>query len=143
MSVVVEHVSRLLWPVCIAIALGILVKGYTDVGDGFSAGVICALGAFTQYVSFGRERGRRMVRAGAAPLAAALGLALVLATVLSPVLFGHSVVTHFPGPGAEVVHVGTLELLTAMVFDVGVFFAVWGTLVLIIDNLLVPTAEAP
>lgn len=143
MSLLVEHVSRLLWPASIAIALGILVKGYVDAGDGFAAGVICSLGVFTQYVSFGRERGRRMVHAHLAPFAAALGLGLVLVIVFAPVLGGHSLVTHFPGPDREVLHIGTLEVLTAVLYDVGVFLAVWGTLVLIVDNLLEQARGAP
>ena len=34
----------------------IIVKGYTDVGDGFSAGVIVALAIALRYVTLGRER---------------------------------------------------------------------------------------
>ena len=34
--------------------------------------------------------------------------------------------THAPAPGNEVVHLGTIELLTAVLFDVGVFLLVLG-----------------
>jgi hypothetical protein len=34
--------------------------------------------------------------------------------------------THAPLPGTPVIHLGTLELLTAVVFDVGVFLLVAG-----------------
>jgi len=43
-----------------------------------------------------------------------------------PALLGRAPLTHAPGPGREVIHFGTLEVLTAVVFDVGVFLLVLG-----------------
>jgi hypothetical protein len=34
--------------------------------------------------------------------------------------------THAPAPGEKVIHLGTLEILTAVAFDVGVFLLVFG-----------------
>ena len=55
MSPVIEVVApRLLGP-ALMVAAAIIVKGYTDVGDGFSAGVIVALAVALRYVALGRR----------------------------------------------------------------------------------------
>ena len=66
-------VARLLLAPVLVVAVAVLIKGYADVGDGFAAGVIAALGVLLQYLAFGRaavERAlrRRGVRAGARAL---------------------------------------------------------------------------
>jgi hypothetical protein len=54
------------------------------------------------------------------------GLALALACTFVPVLRGLPPLTHWPPADAKVVHFGTLEILTAVAFDVGVFLLVVG-----------------
>ena len=57
-SVVFEVIApRLLGPAFV-VAAALLVKGYTDVGDGFSAGVIVGLAIGLRYVVLGPERDR-------------------------------------------------------------------------------------
>jgi multicomponent Na+:H+ antiporter subunit B len=135
-SVVIEVVApRLLGP-AVMIAAAIIVKGYTDVGDGFSAGVIVALAIALRYVTLGIERTERSLRVLAhSPVIAAGGLLLALAVGFLPVAAGDPPFTHRPGPGAEVVKLGTLELISAVAFDVGVFLLVCGVLVTLVHQL--------
>lgn len=119
-------VSRLLLAPALMVALATLIKGYVDAGDGFAAGVIAALAIGLQYVAFGSEEIERTLPVRFAPAAAALGLLLALAVTFIPVLFGRPLLTHYPPPGAEVIHFGTLEILTAVLFDIGVFLLVLG-----------------
>jgi multicomponent Na+:H+ antiporter subunit B len=135
-SVVIEVVApRLLGP-AVMIAAAIIVKGYTDVGDGFSAGVIVALAIALRYVTFGIERTERGLRILAhAPVIAAGGLLLALAVGFLPVAAGDPPFTHRPGPGEEVVKLGTLELISAVAFDMGVFLLVCGVLVTLVHQL--------
>jgi hypothetical protein len=44
----------------------------------------------------------------------------------SPLLVGDPVMTHWPRAGEPVIHFGTLELLTAVLFDIAVFLIVFG-----------------
>ena len=82
MSTVIDVVApRLLGP-AVMVAAAIIVKGYNDVGDGFSAGVIVALAIALRYVTL-----------------------------------------------------GTLELISAVAFDVGVFLLVCGVLVTLVHQL--------
>ena len=132
-TVLTRMVARLLLAPVLMVAAAILIKGYVDVGDGFAAGVIAALGILLQYLAFGRAavRQARPVR-HAAKLAVA-GLLLALAVAVVPVRAGGGPLQHAPAPGAAVVHLGSLELLTAVAFDVGVFALVLGMAVATID----------
>lgn len=136
MTPLIRHVAASLLPASLVIALAILVKGYSQFGDGFSAGVVAALGVLVQYVGFGRDHARRVVHAEYAMPMLVLGLALMLLVVFVPLLFGQSPVTHYPGPRIGVWTFGSLELLTAVAFDVGVFLVVLGALVLVLDHLI-------
>ena len=67
------------------VAAAIIVKGYTDVGDGFSAGVIVALAIALRYVTLGPERAERSLPIlRHAPVVAAGGLLLALAVGFCP-----------------------------------------------------------
>ena len=46
-----------------------------------------------------------------------------------PLFVGDPLLTHYPPPGADVIYLGTLELITAVAFDVGVFLLVFGFVV--------------
>jgi multicomponent Na+:H+ antiporter subunit B len=135
-SVIVEVVApRLLGP-ALMVAAAIIVKGYTDVGDGFSAGVIVALAIALRYVALGRERAERSLPVlRRAPLMAAGGLLVALAVGFAPVALGDPPFTHFPRPGAEVIEIGTLELITAVALDLGVFLLVTGALLVLLHQL--------
>jgi len=134
--------ARLVLAPTMVVAAAILVKGYSDVGDGFNAGVVAALGVLTQYLAFGRSEVERLLPVRLAPAVAITGLVLALTVTFAPVLVGDPPLTHLPGPGEDVVRLGTLELLTAVVFDVGVFLLVLGAVVGIIRTIVL-TAERP
>jgi multisubunit Na+/H+ antiporter MnhB subunit len=126
---------RLLGP-AVMVAAAIIVKGYTDVGDGFSAGVIVALAIALRYITLGPERTQRgLPILRLAPALAAAGLLMCLAAGFFPVLLGEPPFTHFPRPGVDVVKLGTLELTTAVAFDVALFMLVAGVLAVLMHDL--------
>ena len=143
MSSVIEVVApRLLGP-AVMVAAAIIVKGYTDVGDGFSAGVIVALAVALRYVALGREQAERSLPVlRHAPAIAAGGLIAALTVGFFPVVLGEPPFTHFPRAGDAVVHIGTLELVTAVAFDLGLFLLVAGTLVTLVHQLADLVEEA-
>jgi multisubunit Na+/H+ antiporter MnhB subunit len=128
-SVVTRVVARMLLAPILVVAVAILVKGFTDVGDGFSAGVVAALGILLQYVTLGREEVERTLPVRLLPHAAFVALLGALAVALVPLLRGDPILTHLPPPGAEVTTVGKLELMTAVAFDACVFVLVLGAVV--------------
>ncbi len=136
MSVIIEVIApRLLGP-ALMVALALIVKGYTDVGDGFSAGVIVALAIALRYIALGRERAERSLPVlRRAPELATIGLLVALAVGFFPVISGDPPFTHLPPPGESVVKIGTLELITAVAFDLGLFLLVTGVLVTLVHQL--------
>lgn len=125
-SVLTRVIAKLLLLPTLAAALAILVKGYVQPGDGFSAGVVAGLGILLQYLAFDREEAERLWLVRYAGIIAFAGLLLALSVAVAPLLLGDDVLTHYPPPDAKVLYFGTLEILTAVLFDVGVFLLVFG-----------------
>jgi multisubunit Na+/H+ antiporter MnhB subunit len=118
------------------LAAALIAKGYTDAGEGFSAGVIVALAVGLRYVALGHRRAEHSFRlAKHAKLVAAVGLLIALACGFASTILGEPPFTHLPRAGEPVIHVGTLELTTAVGFDVGLFLLVFGSLVELIRQL--------
>lgn len=134
-TVLTRMVARLLMVPTFVVAGAVLVKGYSDVGDGFSAGVVAALGVLLQYLGLGYRDAERLLPMRLAPAWAFAGLGLALAVAFVPAAAGRPLLTHAPGPGAPVTKLGTLELITPVLFDVGVAFLVFGAVVGIIRTL--------
>jgi multicomponent Na+:H+ antiporter subunit B len=140
-SVLTRLVARGLLVPTLVVAAAILVKGYAGVGDGFAAGIVAALGVLLQVVAFGRAEVARALPLHRAPAVAMAGLGLAVAVFGLPLLAGRPPLEHFPAPGEEPVHVGSLELITAVAFDVGVFLLVLGVAVAVIDALAAADGE--
>lgn len=136
MSPVIDVVAPRLLAPAMMLAAALIVKGYTDAGEGFSAGVIVALAVALRYVALGRTRADRTLGiARQAHVIAAGGLLIALAFGFAGVAFGQPPFTHLPLPGQPVIRIGTLELTTAIGFDVGLFLLVFGSLVVLIRHL--------
>lgn len=127
--------ARLLLAPILVIAVAVLVKGYESVGDGFSAGVIAALGLLLQYLALGREATERALPIRLVPAMAFVGLLGALVVAAIPLLRGDPLLTHVPAPGADVTTLGTLELVTAVAFDAAIFLLVLGAAVGVIHTI--------
>ncbi|MBA2290404.1 MAG: MnhB domain-containing protein [Chloroflexia bacterium] len=118
--------ARILLLPALLVALGVMVKGYSDPGDGFSAGVIAALAIALQLMVFGPGELDRLPLIRYAPYAVFLGLIISLLTAFVPSVMGQTLFTHWPPAGDSATVFGTLEFITAVAFDVGVFLIVFG-----------------
>ncbi|MCA3632628.1 MAG: Na(+)/H(+) antiporter subunit B [Methylobacterium sp.] len=113
----------LLW-VPIFVSLYVLVRGHNDPGGGFIGGLLAAGGILFFAIARGPDAARRVLRLS--PVSwCAIGVLVALASGLPALLApGQAYLTHlwwFPNMGV------TLPLSTALVFDVGVYFTVIGT----------------
>ncbi|MGH2549647.1 MAG: MnhB domain-containing protein [Thermomicrobiales bacterium] len=140
MSVMTQAIARLLLPASLMVAAGVLVKGYADTGDGFSAAIIASLGVLMQYVAFGRSVAAKLMMVRQASTLAFIGLLIALAVAVTPLFLGDPVMTHYPRAGSHASHIGSLELITPVLFDVGVFLLVLGFAIGAID-LIAQTVE--
>jgi multisubunit Na+/H+ antiporter MnhB subunit len=121
-----QRITRLLFAPTLMVAFAVLIKGYIGAGDGFAAGIIAGMAFVMQFVAFGERNVRRSLHTRYAPVVAMCGLALALVCTFLPVLRGLPLLTHWPPPDAKVLHFGTVEILTAVAFDIGVFLLVVG-----------------
>ena len=86
MSIVLDVIAPRLLAPALMIAAAIIVKGYADVGDGFSAGVIVALAITLRYITVGTERAEfSLPILRHAPVVATCGLLIALAVGFLPV----------------------------------------------------------
>ena len=128
-TVLSSGIAKILLPISFVIAVGILIKGYSSVGDGFSAGVTAASGILLQYLAFQPKDVEELLPVRYSINIAMTGLLLAFSIVFVPVLFGFPLLTHFPQFGEAVTKLGSLELHTATLFDLGVFGLVFGFIV--------------
>jgi multisubunit Na+/H+ antiporter MnhB subunit len=124
--VVTRAVARLLFLPTLLVAAAILIKGYAQTGDGFSAGVVGALGVLLLYLALGREKAEKLALVRHAAVVAFAGLLVALCVAAAPLFLGDAILTHYPPPGSEPVYLGTLELITPVLFDAAIFFLVFG-----------------
>lgn len=141
-TVLTQAAARLLLAPILVISVAVLVNGYAHVGDGFSAGVIAALGLLLQYLAFGREHSDRLLRLALAPAAAFVGLLGALAVALVPLARGDAILTHSPAPGTDAIYIGRVELITAVAFDVTVYVLVIGCVVGFVRTMIRTDEEA-
>lgn len=118
--------ARILMVPGFILAIAIMMKGYADIGDGFSAGVIAALVIVLQGLAFGSEELENIAAARLAPMLGFIGLGLAYAIVFVPTFFGYPLLSHFPSMNDDVIHFGALEFITPVLFDIGVFLVVYG-----------------
>lgn len=125
-SIATRAVAKLLYLPTLIVAAAILVKGYAQTGDGFSAGVIASLGIVLRHLAIGRGKAGRLPSPGNAIALAFAGLLVALGVTAAPLLLGDALLTHYPPTGSEPIHLGTLEIITAVLFDAGIFLLVVG-----------------
>lgn len=139
----VESGLRLFYPVMLAASLWVLLRGHNAPGGGFIGGVIAVAATAAWASVFGVEDARRRLPLGPTPLAAA-GVGLSLASGLPAALLGQAYLTHL----WATVPLGLtdLKVSTVLIFDLGVFCAVWGALSGFVLALLAahgPAGEGP
>lgn len=132
-TVIAEIVTRWAFPTIFFFALYLLLAGHNNPGGGFIAGVMTAAAVVLQYVVFGMREVQRVTRSSYLGLVA-LGLTFALGTGLGSLIVGWD----FLKSGILHLHLpifGDVEIVSAFVFDVGVFFIVVGVTLTVISLL--------
>lgn len=124
-ALLLERTTRPLYGILLLAAVWILLRGHNAPGGGFIAGLVAVAGTAAYAMVFGATAAQRRLPFGPIPLAL-LGALLALVSGLPALALGRPYLTHLwwnlPLGFAE------LPLSTALLFDAGVFLAVWGTL---------------
>jgi multicomponent K+:H+ antiporter subunit A len=125
--------ARLMLPLTMLVAVFVLLRGHNLPGGGFIAALVTAIALLLQYVANGVLWTEARIRVNYRALAGT-GILLAGLTGLGSWAFGFPFLTtsfgHFHLP-----LVGEIELATAMLFDLGVYLTVVGTVLLIVSHL--------
>lgn len=119
----------------LVLAAYLLFRGHNQPGGGFSAGLLAA--ASFSFIAICRSVAdvRKIMRFS--PLAyIALGLLIsILSALIGPVFFREPFLTGIWGWSIPLPPLGSLSLGTPLLFDIGVFFVVFGSVLLILLSL--------
>ena len=125
--------ARLLLPLATMIGLFIFLRGHNLPGGGFIAGLVVSIAMLMQYMASGFEWADQRRRVDEHMLIG-LGVTIAALTGLGSLFFGAPLFTSAFGY-VTLPLVGTFELATAMLFDVGVAMTVIGAVMLALAEL--------
>jgi multicomponent K+:H+ antiporter subunit A len=133
-------VTRVLLPLALTVGVFIFLRGHNQPGGGFIAGLVVAIAFLMQAIASGHAWtvARQRIRAHTT-----LGLGVLVAglTGLGSVLFAQPFLTSTFGYVSLPI-VGEFELASAMLFDLGVFLTVVGTVILSLSQIAQVEARA-
>ncbi len=136
-----QTVIPLLLPMTLLFGTYILLRGHNAPGGGFIAGLIMASAVMMGFIAQGQPKAGSAL-SGKAHAAMAYGLLLALGTGLVAIALGYpfltSAFTHLHLP-----LIGDVEVASAMMFDLGVFFVVLGAGVLMLSQIVQIQAQEP
>jgi multicomponent K+:H+ antiporter subunit A len=128
-----QMISRPLLPLALLVSFYLLLRGHNLPGGGFIAALVTSVALILQYIAGGIAWTRERSLNDYYPVIA-IGLIIAALTGIGSWVFGAPFLTsaygHFDLP-----LIGDVELATAMLFDLGVYLTVVGTVMLILINL--------
>ncbi len=126
-------ISRPLLPLALLVAVHVLFRGHNQPGGGFIAAILTSAALILQYMASGVAWTHQRLRVNFLTFIA-IGVLLAVFTGAGALLFGvpfmSMAYTHLHIP-----IIGDVELATAMIFDLGVYIAVVGAVMLILGRL--------
>lgn len=131
-TVVLHTAALVLLPLQLLFSIFLLLRGHDEPGGGFIAGLVAAGTVVLYLFAHGVESTRRVIRLDPRDL---LGFGLFMSTLSAfPALFrGESILTaqwvFFEFAGQP------MKVSTVLIFDIGVYFAVIGTILTIVISL--------
>lgn len=134
-NTLILHTAALaIMPLQLMFSVFLLLRGHDEPGGGFIGGLVAA-SAFVLYAfAFGAESTRKLLRVSPRDILAA-GLLFGLASTIPAFWTGQAMLTalwwEVPLPGEDY-----LKLSTVLIFDIGVYLAVLGTLMTFVISLM-------
>ena len=134
-SIIVQTICSLLIPFIQIFALYIIIHGHYGPGGGFQGGVLLAVSIILQRLYLGKEISYKRFPPKLALALGAIGMLIYGLAGIIPLAMGGSFLdyAYLPIPW---VHGAELRALGILIVELGIGLAVFGTLVLIFDNLV-------
>ena len=133
-SLILQTTARVLLPVLVLFSVFLLLRGHDEPGGGFIGGLVGAMGFALYVFAFDVAKAQRMLRLEPRTLVG-LGLtAAVLSSFIGTVLHGQPFFTsqwwtvYLP-------LLGEIKLSSPLIFDIGVYMVVLGTVMTIVLTL--------
>lgn len=147
-TVVLRTTVRVVLPIILLVAIALLLQGHNYPGGGFIAGVLTATAFALVYISYSIEflEDDILQRGGTDPedhiehrivdhyrLVFVLGLAIAAGSGVVAMAFGYPFLTQAVAFVDDIPLYGEVELASAVVFDLGVYLVVVGSLLTILS----------
>ncbi|HEX6249220.1 MAG TPA: Na+/H+ antiporter subunit A [Nocardioidaceae bacterium] len=123
-SIVFEVVTRLVFHTVVVFSIYLLFAGHNNPGGGFAAGLVTGLALVVRYLAGGRYELDEAMPVAAGGLVGS-GLVVATAAGLVPLAFGGAVLQSAILE-LDLPVIGTIKLVTALFFDIGVYLVVVG-----------------
>lgn len=129
-SLILRTAARLLLPLLLLFSIFVLLRGHDEPGGGFIAGLVGAVGFALYMFAFDAERTKVLL---VVPPVVMVGLGLLAATVsgILPIFADQAFFTALWWP-VELPGFGEVKLSTPLIFDIGVYLVVLGSVMKIV-----------
>ncbi len=125
--------TRLMLPIALMVGVYIYLRGHNDPGGGFIAGLVVAIAVLMQYMASGYDWADKRQRY---PYHATIAAGVMIAGITGIGAFFNNMPFLTSDYGYfQIPPMGKFELATAMGFDLGVFLAVVGAVMLTLESL--------
>ena len=129
-SLILKAATRLLVGLILTFSIYLLLRGHNAPGGGFAGALVAGTGFALFAIAEGPVVVRRAIRISPQKIAV-IGLGLAIGSGIAATVFGQTFLTGIWWIG-ETKQASKLALGTPLFFDVGVFFAVLGTILTLI-----------
>lgn len=132
-TLLLEMTARVVFPTVLVFSLYLLLVGHYAPGGGFSGGLVAGLAFVLRYIAGGRQEigGAARIRP---PVLIGLGLTIAVLTGLAPALAGDAVLSSAMWE-VDLPLLGSLELVTSLFLDVGVYLLIVGVVLDLLRSL--------
>ena len=132
-TLITKTVTKICVPLIIIFSISLLLAGHNNPGGGFIGGVMFAVSVSLLYVVYGLRYTKKIFDPDWSNWFS-FGLLIASLTAFVAILFGHNLFRS----AFRIVHIpffGEIELVSAGVFDLGVYFVVIGGLLYIFKSV--------
>ncbi len=124
-SLILRETTRRLMPLILVFSVFILIRGHNHPGGGFSGGLIASIAFCLLAFTSGARSARRSLRADPR-IIGACGLVIAILSGTLGALMGSPFLT------SQWIHVAGIHIGTPVLFDVGVYLVVIGTVMTLV-----------
>lgn len=129
-DLILRTTSSLIIFIMLGFAIYLLLAGHNSPGGGFVGGLTTSAAFVLMYMAYGEKVVKKIIPINFR-FFIPLGLLIATLTGLGALLFNVPFLTHTFGV-FHITFIGEIELATAMLFDLGVYFTVFGSMMTII-----------